>query len=83
MQPKESLITQLDQFTEDFISLQGAVRAREDELKSMEQRQAQLKEEILRNQGAMAYNKILAGKIQTKLDELEKAAIPAAKPASS
>lgn len=72
MPDKIALQAQLTQLTTHWTGLQAAVAEREQEIQQIDRRRAQLNEEILRNQGAMAYNQMLAKEAKTKLDELDK-----------
>lgn len=63
---------QLARYTNDWASLQAAIAQREQEIRQIDQRKAILNEEILRNQGAMAYCKMRADEIQKVLSEMEK-----------
>lgn len=72
-----SLQAQLQLLTEHWTGLQAAVAQREQEIQQMDRRRAQLTEEILRNQGAMAYNKMLANDVAKRIADAEVAAAPA------
>lgn len=72
MPDKIALQAQLAQLTTHWTSLQAAVTQREQEIQQIERRRAQLNEEILRNQGALAYNQMLAKEVKTQIDEAEK-----------
>lgn len=69
---KATLQAQLAQLTDHWTSLQAAVTQREQEIQQIDRRRAQLNEEILRNQGAIAYNQMLAKEVMGKLEDVEK-----------
>lgn len=60
--------------TDDWTSLAAAVQQRQQEVQQHQQRIVQITEDIQRNSGAMAYNKILADKVRGQLEALEKVA---------
>jgi predicted nuclease with TOPRIM domain len=70
---KNTLQSNLDRLSQDFASLQAAVNDRQKELEQIEKRKSQLIEEIMRNQGAMAYNRVFAESLAKEMDK----AVPA------
>lgn len=71
---KPTLEAHLQRLTSDWTNLQAAVTQREQEIQQIDRRRAQLTEEILRNQGALAYNSLLAETAKKQLAELEQVA---------
>lgn len=79
---KSALQDFLSTFTADWASLNAAVAQRQQEVDQINQRINVLKEEILRNQGAMAYNQIMTEKIKKQMADIEtKAESPVEPPA--
>lgn len=76
-QDKTTLQAQLERYTKDWAGLQAAIAQREQEIRQIDQRRIQLNEEIHRNQGAMAYCKILTDETQKVLNEMEKTVVGA------
>lgn len=80
MPDKTALQAQLAQLTTHWTSLQAAVVERQQEIQQIDSRRVQLHEEILRNQGAMAYNQMLAKEVKSQLEDSERG--PAVHPLS-
>lgn len=76
MNDKATLQAHLNRLTQDWTSLQAAVAQRQQEIAQMEARKATLTEEILRNQGALAYNQMLAEAAKNALAVLESTPVP-------
>jgi cell division protein FtsB len=62
-----TLQTQLAKLTDDYNSLQVTIVDRQKELQQIDQRRSQLLDEITRNQGAVAYNRLLAERITKEM----------------
>lgn len=74
MNDAPALQVQLQRLTTDWAGLQAAVFQREQEIQQIDRRRAQLTEEILRNQGAMAYNRLLSDGLTKQLATAEQTA---------
>lgn len=80
-QDKANLEAQLQRYTNDWTSLQAGIAERQQEVDRIKRRMSQLRDEIVRNQGALAYVQIRSDELKKQLTELERAS--GAPPASA